>query len=127
MRSLVILSLLAGWAGADSLPDNNPNCTCYYTISDTAGPQYFLYYRFYDFRYLPGGFSNDTAPDFVSRMGGNELTTDQTVLNGTDFTNDWGMMGWGTNAPSDSPVEMWNSPQNIFLSATPHFVTEVCH
>jgi len=119
MLSLVILSFLARWTLAEPLHDNNPNCTCYYTISGSAGPQYFLYYRFYDFRYLPGGYSKDTAPGFVSRMGGNEETTDQAVLNGTDFTNDWGMMNWGTPATSDSPVEMWNSPQNIFLRAHP--------
>jgi hypothetical protein len=117
MRSVLILSLLAGWASAEPLHDNSPLCLCYTFDSDTAGPQYLSYYRFYDFRYLPGGFSNATAPGVVTRTGGNEVTTDQAVLNGTDFTNDWGMMAWGTSATSDAPVEMWNSPQNIFLSA----------
>jgi hypothetical protein len=115
MLSLVILSFLAASVLAEPLHDNSPNCTCYFAISG-AGPQYFLYHRFYDFRYLPGGFQNDSAPAFVSRTGGNEVTTDQAVLNGTTFTNDWGMMSWGTPATSDTPVEMWNSPQNIFLS-----------
>jgi hypothetical protein len=117
MLSLVMLAFPARGAFAEPLHDNSPACDCYYAVSDTAGPQYFSYYRFYDFRYLPGGFSKDTAPDLVSRMGGNEVTTDQAVLNGTNFTNDWSMMSWGTTATSDSPVEMWNSPQNIFLSA----------
>jgi hypothetical protein len=116
MLSLVILSLLAGRLLAEPLHDNSAGCTCYFAISDTS-PQYFLYHRFYDFRYLPGGCSNDTVPNLVSRVGGNEQTTNQAVLNGSDFTSDWGMMSWGTPATSDSPVEMWNSPQNIFLSA----------
>jgi hypothetical protein len=118
MLSLIILSFLAGSVLAEPLHDNSPDCTCYFAISDT-GPQYFLYHRFYDFRYLPGGFANDSAPDIVSRTGGYEVTTNQAVHNRTTFTNDWGMMSWGTLATSDSPVEMWNSPQNIFLSAYP--------
>jgi hypothetical protein len=123
MLPLIILSL-AGWAVAEPLHDNSPDCKCYFAVSN-AVPQYFLYHRFYDFRYLPGGFSYGTPPGLVSRIGGREIATNQDVLNGTDFTQDWAMMNWGTNATSDTPVEMWNSPQNIFLSAHPSATSEL--
>ena len=117
MFKTVILSvLLVSCARGVSLHDNSPKCGCYTADSDN-GPQYFLYHRFYDFRYLANSPSQYTQPPpLVTQSGGNEITRDQDVLNSTGFTDDWDIQAWGKKATGDATYDMWNSAQNVYIS-----------
>jgi hypothetical protein len=112
---LLLLLALPFLIAGEALHDNSPSCTCYAVISDTT-PTYFLYHRFYDFRYFGNSTTILSAPPTVTRWGGQELTPDQATLNNTVFTNDWGIMDWSKKAASDAPVKMQNSPGNVYLS-----------
>jgi hypothetical protein len=103
-----------------SLHDNSPSCDCYAAYSNTSA-QYFLYHRFYDFRYLASAPDQYvTPPPFVTQPGGNEVTRDQAALNSTGFSSDWDIEHWGRNSFGDSTYAMWNSPQNIYISPPPY-------
>jgi hypothetical protein len=114
----LLLFVLPFRIAGEALHDNSPSCTCYAVISDDS-PTYFLYHRFYDFRYFGNSTTILSAPPTVTRWGGQELTPDQDALNSTAFTDDWGIMNWSKKAASDAPVKMQNTPQNVYLSRLP--------
>lgn len=100
--------------------DNSQNCTCYVVNSgaDSKTPQYFQYYRFYDFRNLadkPGQFVN--PPDLItdSQDAGAEPVNDANILNSDAWNTDWSIQNWSKDATSDFPTRMVNSPANIYL------------
>jgi hypothetical protein len=95
--------------------DNNADCNCYVVQSgaDAATPEYFQYYRFYDFRNLPGGFSS--PPGQVNSSDGLEPTWQPDLFNSDDWQYDWGTQNWSKPATDDFPVPMSNSYANIYL------------
>ena len=95
--------------------DNNPDCDCYVVQSgaDSQQPEYFQYYRFFDFRNLPGGFSQ--APGQVNDSLGLESTWQPDIFTSDDWVADWGIQNWSKKATEDFPIPMTNSPANIYL------------
>jgi hypothetical protein len=100
---------------AEALHDNSPSCTCY-AVTPNSSPTYFLYHRFYDFRYLGDSIGHTGAPPTVMLNTGQELTPDQNALNNTAFSSDWGIQNWGKKATAEAPVQMQNSGANVYLS-----------
>jgi hypothetical protein len=96
--------------------DNNPDCDCYVVQSgaDSQQPEYFQYYRFYDFRNLPGGFSQ--APGQVNDSLGTESTWQPDLFSSDDWKADWQVQNWSKNATEEFPIPMTNSPANIYLA-----------
>jgi hypothetical protein len=96
--------------------DNNPDCDCYVVQSgaDSRQPEYFQYYRFYDFRNLPGGFSQ--APGQVNDSLGTESTWQPDLFSSDDWKADWQVQNWSKNATEEFPVPMTNSPANVYLA-----------
>ena len=96
--------------------DNNADCNCYVVSSGTNSdtPEYFQYYRFYDFRNLPGGFSQ--PPGQVNDSKGLEPTWQPDLFNSEDWQYDWGTQNWSKPATEDFPVPMSNSYANIYLA-----------
>jgi hypothetical protein len=100
--------------------DNNQNCSCYVVNSgaDSNSPQYFQYYRFYDFRNLadrPGQYPN--APGLINdtQDAGDESVWNADILNSDAFNTDWGIQNWSKEATEDFPTRMVNSPANIYI------------
>ncbi|KAF2631888.1 glycoside hydrolase family 16 protein [Macroventuria anomochaeta] len=96
--------------------DNNADCNCYVvsTGADSNTPEYFQYYRFYDFRNLPGGLSE--APGQVNDSMGLEPTWQPDLFNSDDWNYDWATQNWSKPATEDFPVPMSNSYANIYLA-----------
>ncbi|KAF2255706.1 glycoside hydrolase family 16 protein [Trematosphaeria pertusa] len=101
--------------------DNTENCTCYVVNSgaDSNTPEYFQYYRFFDFRNLadePGQYVD--APPLVNdtQDAGDEDVWDANILNSDAWNTDWGIQNWSKPATEDFPTRMVNSPANIFIS-----------
>jgi hypothetical protein len=112
----------AGYVTADSTTplQNNQNCTCYVVESgaDSETPQYFQYHRFYDFRNLadkPGEYVK--APAIVEDWNeAPDLAVGQpNILNSDAWNTDWNIQSWSKNASDDFPVQMVNSPANVYL------------
>jgi hypothetical protein len=97
--------------------DNSPNCSCYVvsTGAQSDTPEYFQYYRFYDFRNIAGGLSN--APPLINGTQNASLVPSwqPNVFNGDDWLADWGIQNWTKAATPDFPVPMANSYSNIFM------------
>ncbi|KAL6704794.1 hypothetical protein ACN47E_007598 [Coniothyrium glycines] len=97
--------------------DNSANCSCYVvqTGANSQTPEYFQYYRFYDFRNLPGAF--DEAPPEVnsSVIAGQQPVWQQQTLNSDAWNFDWGIQNWSKPATDDFPVPMNNSMANVYL------------
>ncbi|KAF2706806.1 glycoside hydrolase family 16 protein [Pleomassaria siparia CBS 279.74] len=101
--------------------DNTSNCTCYVINSGASSntPEYFSYYRFYDFRNLadrPGQYT--TAPPLLndSQDAGTQAVRDNGVLNSSAWNTDWGIQNWSKPSTEDFPTAMNNSPANVYLS-----------
>ncbi|KAF2029379.1 concanavalin A-like lectin/glucanase [Setomelanomma holmii] len=97
--------------------DNSANCSCYVVSSgkESTTPEYFQYYRFYDFRNLAGGL-NDTPPLINNTQNASTLSTWQpTIFNSDDWQFDWGIQNWSKPATDDFPVPMSNSFANIYI------------
>lgn len=97
--------------------DNNADCDCYVVQSgaDSKTPEYFQYYRFYDFRNLPGALSD--APPLVNdtQIAGLEPTWQPSLFDGSAWNTDWGIQNWSKPATDDFPTPMNNSVANIYL------------
>jgi hypothetical protein len=101
--------------------DNNDDCNCYVVSSgaDSNTPEYFQYYRFYDFRNLadrPGQYTQ--APPLIndSFQGASEISVwDSDVLNSDAWNVDWGIQNWSKPSTEDFPIQMVNSPANVHL------------
>jgi hypothetical protein len=112
------LSFVYSLSLAASLHDNSQSCNCY-TLDSEADKSYFLYHRFYDFRNLAtkaGQYT--TAPPLIeaNQRWGKEPVRDSDVLNTTRWTDDWGIQDWGKKSDADAPVDMQNSPANVYIS-----------
>jgi hypothetical protein len=101
--------------------DNNPDCNCYVVSSgaDSKTPEYFQYYRFYDFRNLadgPGKYTevppllDDSFEDAALKP-----VWDSDVLNSDAWNVDWGIQNWSKPSTEDFPIQMVNSPANVYL------------
>lgn len=95
--------------------DNNANCSCYVVTSGADGntPEYFQYYRFYDFRNLPGGLSQ--PPGQVNDSQGLDPTWQPDLFNSADWQFDWATQNWSKPSTEDFPIPMSNSYANIYL------------
>jgi len=97
--------------------DNSPDCDCYVVLSgkESATPEYFQYYRFYDFRNLPGAMS-EPPPLLNDTQVAGEAPTWQPALFGSDAWNfDWGIQNWTKPSTPDFPTPMNNSLANVYL------------
>lgn len=96
--------------------DNNADCNCYVVSSgvDSATPEYFQYYRFYDFRNLAGGLT--TPPVQVNNSDGLEPSWQPAVFDSDDWKYDWGTQNWSKPATDDFPIPMTNSYANIYVA-----------
>ncbi|KAF2790207.1 glycoside hydrolase family 16 protein [Melanomma pulvis-pyrius CBS 109.77] len=100
--------------------DNNKDCGCYVVSSgaDSNTPEYFQYYRFYDFRNLAEGPGQYTkAPPLINNTqnAGEESVWDADVLNSDAWNVDWGIQNWSKPSTEDFPIPMVNSPANVYL------------
>jgi hypothetical protein len=97
--------------------DNSANCSCYVVSSgkESTTPEYFQYYRFYDFRNLAG--SLDSTPPLINQTQNASLLPiwQPTVFNSDDWLADWGIQNWSKSATADFPVPMSNSLANIYV------------
>ncbi|EAT85366.1 hypothetical protein HBI56_136450 [Parastagonospora nodorum] len=104
-------------SNSETPKDNNGNCSCYVvsTGDNSDTPQYFQYYRFYDFRNLAGGF--DTAPPLINdTQNASALSTWQpSIFNSDNWISDWGIQNWSKPATDDFPVPLTNSYANIYM------------
>jgi hypothetical protein len=104
-------------SGSETPKDNNANCSCYVVSSgaQSTTPEYFQYYRFYDFRNLPGGF--ETAPPLLNNSQNATLasTWQPSLFNSDDFGSDWGIQSWSKDPTEDFPIPMSNSLANVYL------------
>ncbi|KAJ4353258.1 uncharacterized protein N0V89_004985 [Didymosphaeria variabile] len=112
----------AGYVTADSTTpqQNNQNCTCYVVESgaDSQTPQYFQYYRFFDFRNLA-----DKSEEYVKAPAVVDDWDDapnldvgqSSILNSDAWNKDWNIQNWSKNASDDFAVRMVNSPANVYL------------
>ncbi|KAL6155918.1 hypothetical protein ACJQWK_05142 [Exserohilum turcicum] len=99
--------------------DNNPDCDCYVVESgaNSQTPEYFQYYRFYDFRGLPGALDASPPPINTSDAAGMLSTWQPDLFNSDAWNFDWGIQNWSKPATADFPVPMNNSPANVYLGA----------
>jgi len=97
--------------------DNNPNCSCYVVESgaQSNSPEYFQYYRFYDFRNLEGGFTSPPPPINQSQNASLVPTWQPQIFNSNDWNADWGMQNWSKKATADFPTPMSNSLGNVYV------------
>jgi hypothetical protein len=104
-------------SNSETPKDNNGNCSCYVvsTGEQSDTPEYFQYYRFYDFRNLAGGF--ETGPPLINDTQNTSLasTWQPDIFNSDDFLADWGIQNWSKPATEDFPVPMSNSFANIYV------------
>lgn len=99
---------------------NTNNCTCYVVDSgpDSSTPQYFQYYRFYDFRSLadrPAQYvkTPNVVDDWKDAPG--QDVWDANILNSASWNTDWSIQNWSKDATEDFPTRMVNSPANVYL------------
>lgn len=106
--------------------DNLQNCSCYVVTSgtDSKTPQYFQYYRFYDFRNLASSPSQYTsAPPLVNdtQNAGEEEVWQADILNSNAWNTDWGIQNWSKPSTEDFPTRMVNSPANVYLGQNDNY------
>lgn len=98
--------------------DNNANCTCYVvkTGAQSTTPEYFQYYRFYDFRNLAGGFTS--SPPLINQSQDATLvpTWQNNIFNSDAWNTDWGVQNWSRTPTEDFPVPMSNSRGNVWIA-----------
>ena len=112
------LSLLASVLAQAPYKENSPECDCYYINSDN-NPLYFVNHRFYDFRQVANSSSQYTSqPPQLNNTNAaaHTGTQDQQYLNSSSWLNDWGIQNWYKPGTNDTPVNMQNSPTNVFMS-----------
>ncbi|KAA8624440.1 glycoside hydrolase family 16 protein [Pyrenophora tritici-repentis] len=97
--------------------DNSPDCDCYVVLSgkDTKTPEYFQYYRFYDFRNLPGALSEPPPLLNDTQIAGLAPTWQPDLFSSDAWTRDWGIQNWTKPSTSDFPIPMNNSVANVYL------------
>ncbi|KAH8731244.1 concanavalin A-like lectin/glucanase domain-containing protein [Phaeosphaeriaceae sp. PMI808] len=104
-------------SNSETPKDNNANCSCYVVSSGAQSntPQYFQYYRFYDFRNLAGSLSS--APSLINETQNASLVPSwqPDLFNSPDWQKDWGLQNWSKKATPDFPVPMSNSPANVYV------------
>lgn len=104
-------------SNSETPKDNNADCGCYVVNSglNSDTPEYFQYYRFYDFRNLPGGLSE--APPLVNNTetAGLEPVWQPSLFNSDAWNADWNIQNWSKPATDDFPTPMNNSMANIYL------------
>jgi hypothetical protein len=97
--------------------DNSPNCSCYVVSSgaQSDSPEYFQYYRFYDFRNIAGGLTD--APPLINDTQNTSLvpSVQPQIFNSDDWLADWGIQNWSKKATADFPIPMSNSFGNIYM------------
>jgi hypothetical protein len=110
----LLLCLVLGSAHGATLKDNSPGCDCY--VTDGSSSSYFLYHRFFDFRDIRDSSGLYVEPANVTdqQSQGNE-PGQQGYLNSTAFLDDWQILSWGNAAASTNPVNLQNSPQNVWI------------
>ncbi|KAF1936304.1 concanavalin A-like lectin/glucanase [Clathrospora elynae] len=97
--------------------DNSADCDCYVVQSGAQSktPEYFQYYRFYDFRNLPGAMS-DTPPQVNdTQIAGMQPTWQPNLFDSDAWKYDWGIQNWSKDATEDFPTPMNNSVANVYL------------
>lgn len=97
--------------------DNSPDCNCYVVKSgdNSETPNYFQYYRFYDFRNLPDALSESPPLVNDSVIAGQQPIWQPSLFNSDAWNADWGIQNWSKPATSDFPTPMNNSLANIYL------------
>ncbi|KAF2267091.1 concanavalin A-like lectin/glucanase [Lojkania enalia] len=120
--ALVLRPALSDYTNANTsaLHDNSQNCSCYVLNSgeDSSTPEYFSFYRFWDFRTLANGPREYiTAPPLVNdtQDAGEEDVWDAHVLNSDAWNVDWSIQNWSKKATEEFPTRMVNSPANIYI------------
>lgn len=106
---------------SSALHDNSKGCNCYVVDSgeNSKTPEYFQYYRFFDFRNLADGPDQYVnAPPLLkdNQDEGDEDVTTHDVFASDAWTTDWGIQNWGKEASEDFPIRMQNSPGNVYIS-----------
>ncbi|USP74560.1 glycoside hydrolase family 16 protein [Curvularia clavata] len=97
--------------------DNNADCDCYVVQSGSEAPEYFQFYRFYDFRSLPNPLDTSPPPINESQNAGQLPVWQPDLFNSDAWNFDWGIQNWSKPATEDFPVPMANSPANIYLGS----------
>lgn len=107
-------------SNTDTPKDNNEDCSCYVVNSgaDSNTPQYFQYYRFYDFRNLadrPGQYLD--APSIVNDSQNAEVQSvwNADILDSDAFNADWNINDRTKEAPHARKIQMVRSPGNIYI------------
>ncbi|CAO2650274.1 Nn.00g015660.m01.CDS01 [Neocucurbitaria sp. VM-36] len=99
--------------------DNNADCSCYVVQSgaDSNTPEYFQYYRFYDFRNLQDAMTD--APPLLNdtQIAGDEPFWQPSLFESDAWNTDWGVQNWSKPATDDFPTPMNNSYANIYLGS----------
>ncbi|ORY15546.1 concanavalin A-like lectin/glucanase domain-containing protein [Clohesyomyces aquaticus] len=100
--------------------DNSQNCSCYVIESgaNSNTPEYFQYYRFFDFRNFAdkaGQFTKTPPAVNDSASAGLKPVWDKDQLTTDAWNVDWGIQNWSKPATSDFPTPMANSPANVYI------------
>ncbi|KNG45282.1 glycoside hydrolase family 16 protein [Stemphylium lycopersici] len=99
--------------------DNNADCDCYVVQSgsNSQTPEYFQYYRFYDFRNLPGAF--DSPPPLLndSEIAATAPPWQPDLFDSDAWNYDWGIQNWNKPSTEDFPTPMNNSLANVWLGS----------
>ncbi|KAH7385796.1 concanavalin A-like lectin/glucanase domain-containing protein [Pyrenochaeta sp. MPI-SDFR-AT-0127] len=98
--------------------DNNADCNCYVVQSgqNSQTPEYFQYYRFFDFRNIQGAMTE--APPVLNdtQIAGSEPTWQPSLFSSNAWNTDWNIQNWSKPATADFPVPMNNSLANVYLA-----------
>jgi len=97
--------------------DNNANCSCYVvqTGKNSQTPEYFQYYRFFDFRNLPDAMNRAPPQINDTQIAGLEPTWQPHLFSSDAWNTDWAIQNWSKPATEDFPVPMNNSLANVYL------------
>ena len=113
--SLLVLLLLAFSRLSAS---KKKDCSCYQTSLGSNPALTFAHYEFYDFRSIEAK-SNDDLSKPPPRIIGSEDTGQEPVTSSyfqsPDFSSAWQIQNWSQGNTSSAPVEMVNSPRNIYI------------
>jgi hypothetical protein len=110
----LLLCLVLRSARGATLKDNSPECDCY--VTDGSSSAYFLYHRFFDFRNIRGASGLYVEPvNVTDQQSQGDEPGQQGYLNSTVFLDDWQILNWGKAAASANPVNLQNSPQNVWI------------
>lgn len=97
--------------------DNNADCDCYVVKSgdNSQTPEYFQYYRFYDFRNLSDALNQSPPLVNDSVPAGMQPVWQPSIFNSDAWNFDWGIQNWSKPATDDFPTPMNNSLANIYI------------